>query len=192
MLTPKGIELMEEAFQNVNVQDFKVHLAENNDHHTAIVSKKSTSEREYTVIIPKTDTLGSRFGKCTHGFPKKEGIPCHHMVAVFKLGRIDGLTRTAVMPHWYTTAQWCNQFPENTYIDTHQTLKLIKANSTPMMMNYVTDQTGWGPRRRVIRRRISTGRVLLTILSNQHRRSAGQLNPPKHHRRRELIWKGRT
>jgi hypothetical protein len=83
------------------------------------------------MIIPTSDTLGSRIGKCTCGFPKKEGIPCQHMVAVSKLGRIDGLARTAVMPHWYTTAQWCNQFPESTYIDTHQALQLIKANSTP-------------------------------------------------------------
>ncbi len=35
------------------------------------------------------------------------------------------------MPHWYTTAQWHNQFPENSYFDIHQTLKSIKANSTP-------------------------------------------------------------
>jgi hypothetical protein len=28
-LTPKGMELIEEAFNNVNVQDFKVHLTEN-------------------------------------------------------------------------------------------------------------------------------------------------------------------
>jgi hypothetical protein len=35
------------------------------------------------------------------------------------------------MPHWYTTEQWHNQFPENTYIDTHKTLNSIKANSTP-------------------------------------------------------------
>jgi hypothetical protein len=39
--------------------------------------------------------------------------------------------------------------------------------------------------------RIIAGRVLLTISSNQQRRSTGQLNPPKHHRRRELIWKVR-
>jgi hypothetical protein len=93
--------------------------------------KKSANEREYTVIIPKTDTMGSRFGKCTSGYPSKEGIPCDHMVAISKLGRINGLTWTAVMPHWYTTAQWRNQFPENTYIDTHKTLRSIKANSTP-------------------------------------------------------------
>jgi hypothetical protein len=96
ILTQKGVELMEKAFQDVNVQDFKIHLAENDNHHTAIVSKKSASEREYTVINPKSDTLGSRLGKCTCGFQKKEGIPCQDMVAVSKLGRIDGLTRTAV------------------------------------------------------------------------------------------------
>jgi hypothetical protein len=116
ILTPKGMELMEEAFKKLNVQEFKFHLAENKHHHTALVSKKSTREREYTVIIPKTDTVGSRFGKCICEFPNKEGIPCDHMVAVSKLGRINGLTRVAVMPHWYTIAQWCNQFPENTYM----------------------------------------------------------------------------
>jgi hypothetical protein len=131
ILTPKELELMEEAFQNINVLGFKIHLTEIDYHHTAIVSKKSNSEREYSVIIPKSDTLGSRFGKCTCGFPKKEGILCQHMVAVSKLGRIDGLTTTAVMPHWYTTAQWHNQFPENTYINTDQILQSIAANSTP-------------------------------------------------------------
>jgi hypothetical protein len=119
VLTPKGMELMKEAFNNVNVQDFKVHLTENKNEHTAIVSKKSTSHREYSVKLPKSATLGSRFGTCTSGFPKKEGIPCQHMVAVSKLGRIDELSRSAIMSHWYTTAQWRNQFPENFYIDTH-------------------------------------------------------------------------
>ncbi len=123
---------MEEAFKKVNEQNFKFHLAGNKHHHTAVVSKKSTSKREYTVIIPKTDTMGSRFGKCTCGFPNKEGIPCDHMVAVSKLDRINGLTWIAVMPHWYTAAQWRNQFPENNYIHTHKTLKLIKADSTPL------------------------------------------------------------
>jgi hypothetical protein len=57
-INSKGDGIVEEALQNVNVQDFKVHLAENKDHHTANVSKKSASEREYTMIIPKCDTLG--------------------------------------------------------------------------------------------------------------------------------------
>jgi hypothetical protein len=131
ILTPKRMEVMEEAFNNVKVQDFKVHLTENKNEHNAIVSKNPTSQREYIKIIPKSDTLGSRFGRCTCGFPKKEGIPCQHMVAVSKLGRIDGLTRTAIMPHWYTTAQLHNQFLKNSYINTHLTLTSIIENSTP-------------------------------------------------------------
>jgi hypothetical protein len=71
MLTPNGMELMEEAFNNVKVHDFKVYLTENKNDHTAIVSKKLNSHREYSVIIPKSATLGSRFGKCTCRFPKK-------------------------------------------------------------------------------------------------------------------------
>ncbi len=35
------------------------------------------------------------------------------------------------MSHWYATAQWRNRFPKISYIDTHQTLKSSKANSTP-------------------------------------------------------------
>jgi hypothetical protein len=53
------MELMEEeVFNNVNVQDFKVHLTENKNEHTAFVSKKSTRQREYSAIIPKSDTWG--------------------------------------------------------------------------------------------------------------------------------------
>jgi hypothetical protein len=88
VLTPKGLELMEEAFNNVNVQDFKVLLTENENEHSAIVSKKSTSHREYSVNLPKSATLGSRFGKCTCGFPNTEGIPCQHMVAVSNWGEL--------------------------------------------------------------------------------------------------------
>ncbi len=76
VLTPKGMESMDEAFNNVKVQEFKVHLTEHKIEHTAIVSKNSTTHREYSVKnIPKSDTFGSRFGKCTCGFPKIKGIP---------------------------------------------------------------------------------------------------------------------
>jgi hypothetical protein len=68
------MELMEEAFNNVKVQDFKVHLTENKNEHTAIVSKMSASQREYSVIIPKSDKFESRFGKCMD-FQKRKGSP---------------------------------------------------------------------------------------------------------------------
>jgi hypothetical protein len=57
-----------------------------------------------------------------------------------------------VIPHWYTTAQWRNQFPENTHIDTQQTLKSIKANSTPhydlrYCLNWLGPQTKGRPKK---------------------------------------------
>ncbi len=64
-LSSKGMELMEEAFKKVNAHEFKIHVTEMEDHHAVVVSKKSTSKREYTVIIPKTDIKGSRFGTFT-------------------------------------------------------------------------------------------------------------------------------
>jgi hypothetical protein len=181
---------MEEAFKKGNASMLKIHVMELEDHHAVLVSKKSTSKREYTVIISKTDIMGSRFGMCACGYPKKEGIPYDHMVAISKLGRINGLSRIVVMPHWYTTGQWHNQFPEDTFINTHKTLKSIKANLTPQN-NICYCPTWAAPRRRVVQRRQLAGGVLLTISSNRQRSSAGQLNPPKHQRRREWIWKVR-
>jgi hypothetical protein len=72
-LTPKGMDLMEEAFKKVNTAMFKIHVTEVEDHHAALVSKKSAIKREYTIIIPKADIMGSRFGTCTCGYPKRKG-----------------------------------------------------------------------------------------------------------------------
>jgi hypothetical protein len=107
-LTPKGMDLTEEAFKEINTAIFKIHVTEMEAPHSATVSKKTASKREYTVITPKADNMGSRFGPCTCGYPKKEGIPCQHMVALCKLGRINGVSRIAIMPHWYMTVQWRN------------------------------------------------------------------------------------
>jgi hypothetical protein len=64
-LTTKGMDLIEEAFKNVNREMFKIHVMEVEDHHTATVSKKSAVERKYTVIITNADIVGSRLGTCT-------------------------------------------------------------------------------------------------------------------------------
>jgi hypothetical protein len=43
------------------------------------------------------------FGGCSCGGPYTDGIPCHHMVAVVKSSRIEGLTAKNSMP-WNTGA----------------------------------------------------------------------------------------
>jgi hypothetical protein len=52
---------------------YKILLNEIKNHHAASVSKQSASKREYTVIIPRDDIMGSRFGTCTCGYPKRKG-----------------------------------------------------------------------------------------------------------------------
>jgi hypothetical protein len=65
----------------------------------------------------KEANSGSMFGGCTCGRLYTDGIPCHHMVAVVKLSRLDGLTATNSMPVWWTTECWHNQYP----VDTNET-----------------------------------------------------------------------
>jgi hypothetical protein len=122
---------MEKALKIINTALYRIHVMEMDNLHAAMVSKRSTSKREYTVIINRDENMGSRFGMCTCGFPKKESIPCENMVALVKVGAINGLTSIGIMPHWYTITQRCKQFPEDATFHTHITLKSIKASSTP-------------------------------------------------------------
>jgi hypothetical protein len=66
-----------------------------------------TSTNEYTVIIPVEERMGSRFGTCTCGKLKTDGVPCRHMVVVAMMSsKIEGLTRIHIMLYWWTTAHW--------------------------------------------------------------------------------------
>ncbi len=84
------------------------------------------------MVLPKEGQIhGSRFGTCTCGYPKKEGVPCKHMVAIVKVGAIATLTRVVIMPYWFTKAQWRLQFPTEVTCATHITLSSIKTNLRP-------------------------------------------------------------
>jgi hypothetical protein len=86
-------DIMEKIFDNCDPSIYRLQMTEHPDNHTFVCSKKSATMREYVVIIPKVGSdHGSRFGSCTCGFPKKEGIPCDHMVAIVKLGAVANLT----------------------------------------------------------------------------------------------------
>jgi hypothetical protein len=65
-------------------------------------------------FLKKTDE-GSVFGGCSCcGIPYTDRIPCHHMVAVVKSSRIEGLTATNSMSVWWSTECWCKQYPADT------------------------------------------------------------------------------
>ena len=106
-LTPRGMAVMKDIFEKCDTSLFCIHVSKNTIDHTATICKKSSPQREYSVVLPKEGQIhGSRFGTCTCGYPKKEGVPCDHMVAIVKVGAIATLTWVAIMPYWLTKARW--------------------------------------------------------------------------------------
>jgi hypothetical protein len=85
--------VMKDIFEKCDTSLFCIHVSENTTDHTTTICKKSLPQREYSVVIPKEGQIhGSRFGTCTCGYPKKDGVLCNHMVAIVKVGAIAMLT----------------------------------------------------------------------------------------------------
>ena len=114
-LTPFGMKLMEQAYKDVHVNEFTCDITIMDDHYHATVSRLANNSHEYNVRVPKASIAGSRFGSCTCGVPKRDGVPCVHMIVLAKGGHIDdvGFTRLSVMPSWLSTSIWRSQFPED-------------------------------------------------------------------------------
>jgi len=102
------------------------------DSHKFVISKKSTATREYIVVLPKMPLdHGSKFGSCTCSFPRKEAIPCDHMVAIVKQGAVPSITRVELMPFWYTRAQWQLQYSKDVVYKLDITWANIKKSASP-------------------------------------------------------------
>jgi hypothetical protein len=131
LLTPRGMIEMEEAFKDVDQRMYRMQLSEVIDSHVVQVGRTMVGAKIFTVTIPKTATLGSRFGSCTCGFPATQGLPCRHMVVVAKSNAIEGLTRVMMMPSWWTTEQWRKQFPKESVMRCDTNMHSIKSKYSP-------------------------------------------------------------
>ena len=81
--------------------------------------------------------LSSKFGSCTCGFPRKEGVPCDHMVAIVKQGIVPSITRVELMPFWYTRAQWQLQYPKDVVYKSDMTWANVMKSAEPdLLMKY--------------------------------------------------------
>ena len=67
----------------------------------------------------------SVLGGFSSGFPYIDGVPCHHMVAVVKSSRIEGLTASNAMPYWWMTECWRTQFPVDTNVTCYFDMEAI-------------------------------------------------------------------
>jgi hypothetical protein len=131
LLTPRGMIEMEETFKDVDQRQYQMDLSEVDGGHVAQVSKTTVGSKVFTVFIPTAETLGSCFGSCTCGIPAIDGLPCRHMVVVEKSNVIGGLTRVMIMPFWWTTEQWCNQFPKDSTMRCDVNMNSIKKKFAP-------------------------------------------------------------
>jgi hypothetical protein len=130
LLMELGLELMEEAFADVDIRDYMITITKGKTVHKCTVSRmKSTSE--CTVTIPTKDTMGSRFGSCTCGKPTKDGVPCTHMVAIVKASKIEGLSQIQIMPYWLTSAHWRAQYAADVHCRTDVSMNAVKTTSNP-------------------------------------------------------------
>ena len=111
-LTPHGLRLRDEIFKNVEYCDYYVSIVNGIELVTFTVAQLGRVVREcYFLVVPIMDSV---FGGCTCGAPKVNRVPCHHMIAVVKSSRVDGLTATNAMPSWWLTEKWSNQYPQGT------------------------------------------------------------------------------
>ena len=106
------------------------------------------------------------------GYPKKESVPCNHMVAIVKVGAIATLTRIAIMPYWFTKAQWHLQFPEEVTYTTHITLTSIRRTQAQLTTSSIA-RRGLQGRRRVTQRNSNAGWGSPTTFRTWQRRGGG-------------------
>ena len=124
-LTPHGKKLAMDAFQKVNVRDYNIEITTQGDTYCCVVNRL-TSSNKYTTLIPGNDTNGSFFGTCNCGVPRVDGLPCQHMIAVCKSGRIEGLDESNVMPYWWHTSHWRNQYPQGVSVGSNFSIDTMR------------------------------------------------------------------
>ena len=132
-LTPKGMEVMEAAFADVVPSKYTRDVQEMDTYYHCTVCRTAGGGVLYTVTIPKQPQLGSWFGTCNCGVPKRDGIPCNHMAVLADAGDIPNpdFTRLSVMPYWFRTEHWRRQYPRHVTCNGTVNLRLVMSKYDP-------------------------------------------------------------
>ena len=100
------------------------------------MTRRGQGHKERRCFFYQDIVDGSVFGGCSCGIPYTDGIPCHHMVAVVKLSRIEGLTATNSMPTWWSTECWRKQYPANTNVICNFDMDVLRTFPEDSAMRY--------------------------------------------------------
>ena len=128
LLTPHGEKLRDDIFAKVDYTKYSMAVCSGEGRVTVKINRIGNVERQCFFLT--NECLGSVFGGCSCGAPNVHGIPCHHMIAVVKSNRVEGLNPTNCMPCWYTTAMWRRQYPKDLNYST-VTMNTLTSNHTP-------------------------------------------------------------
>ncbi len=127
VLTPHGKKLSDKVFSKVNPRDYTITIDAELNKYVCTVSRM-TSNYTTTCWFPSSydEDNGSLFGGCSCGVLNTNGIPCHHMCAVVKSYRIDGLNETNVMPIWRHTSHWRKQYPSDNFVSCNTDIESLR------------------------------------------------------------------
>ena len=78
-------------------------------------------------FMKEESELGTVFGGCSCGIPYTDGVPCHHMIAMVKSSRIEGLNPNNAMPFWWTTECWRRLYPADTNVTCNFDMDALRA-----------------------------------------------------------------
>ena len=111
VFTSRGEMEHNETFEGISYRYFNLAIEEKEDRHEDTTSRRCKPNKMFYVVIPKEATKGSYFGHCSCGVDMRDAVLCEHMAAIVTSTRIPVLTRTNIMPHWWTCNTWQLQFP---------------------------------------------------------------------------------
>ena len=127
-LTPHGTKLRDEIFLDVDYTKYNISVSTRTDRVNVKIAYIGKIEQECYFLTE--DVMGSFFGGCNCGAPYVHGIPCHHMIAVVKSSKVEGLTPTNAMPCWWTTKMWQKQYPKKLSYS-NISMNTLKSNHQP-------------------------------------------------------------
>ncbi len=116
VLTPHGQKLLTNAFKSINPRDYTISIESKEYKYECTVTSNKTGNT-YFCWFPRTyDDDNFLFGGCSCGAPNTDSIPCIHMCVVVKSYRIEGLTKTNIMPIWWHKFHWRKQYPADSVV----------------------------------------------------------------------------
>ena len=131
LFSPRGQIEFDETFNNLNHRQFRIGVAEMQEHWSCSVKRIEDKGPEHTVCIPKIPIRGSYFGSCTCGVDKRDAVPCEHMAVVAAGSCVKDVTRHNIFPYWWTRSHWREQIPQLPLVTQKVTINSIKAANEP-------------------------------------------------------------